>query len=190
MECALPWRLLRSSCPRRGRRRRANTALEGRGSGRRSSRCSVSEAADGSRRTKTFRPGSRMRPTSTIAVPASSMCSKTRHATAASNDASMNGSALALPRRYTGPPPRAIPVASWLEIGSRPTTIVAPAAAARASCPSPVPISSTRLWPARCSAASGRICSSYSASAPSVKLSCHHVALASQRSNPMKMFEH
>ena len=56
--------------------------------------------------------------------------------------------------------------------------------ASRATWPSPHPTSSTRGAPARHSAASGRICSSYSGSAPSVNPSCHQSACRSQRSSP------
>ena len=75
------------------------------------------------------------------------------------------------------------PSSSWAQVGSTPMTVVAPpAAASRATCPSPHPTSSTRSAPASWRAASGRICSSYSGSAPSVKPSCHHSAWVSHRS--------
>src|SRR5206468_11307393 len=65
-------------------------------------------------------------------------------------------------------------------VGSTPTTRSAPPPAARRdTCPSPQPTSSTRPAPARCAAAMGRICSTYSASAPSVNPSCHQRATSS-----------
>src|SRR5947209_6726115 len=65
-----------------------------------------------------------------------------------------------------------------------PTTTATPwRAARRATWPSPVPTSSTRTAPDSHSAASGRICSSYSGSAPSVNPSCHHPAWRSQGSS-------
>src|SRR5687767_10926560 len=63
-----------------------------------------------------------------------------------------------------------------------PTTCAPLAASRRLMWPSPQPRSSTVEKPASSCAANGRICSSYSASAPPVKLSIHHSAYCSQRS--------
>ena len=85
------------------------------------------------------------------------------------------------PRRRPAPPPRRPASATWAQVGSTPTTRRRRRRPARrATCPSPQPTSSTRRAPARCAAASGRICSSYSGSAPSVNPSCHQPACASQ----------
>ena len=50
------------------------------------------------------------------------MCSNTRHATTASNDASANGSSAASDRAYTAPPPRSCATVIWFHVGSTPTT--------------------------------------------------------------------
>ena len=63
-----------------------------------------------------------------------------------------------------------------------PTTCAPLAASRRLTWPSPQPMSSTVSSPASSCAANGRICSSYSASAPPVNSSIHHSAYCSQRS--------
>ena len=131
-------------------------------------------------------PGASTRATSAIASSTSSMCSNTRHATTASNDrvgerqrvgARARADARGRPR---GRRRREI----WFHVGSIPTARSTPssASARRVIWPSPHPTSSTRRAPASSAAASGRICSSYSGSAPSVNPSIHHPALASHSS--------
>ena len=174
--------LLDRSRPRPGRARCASTARAGRGSGRRSSRCSASAAAGGSGRTGTGRRARRTRATSAMASSTSRMCSNTRQATTASKAAVGE-------RQRVGPgpgvgraaAPLARPPRSGSTVGSTPTTASAPIGGGQ---PGHLALAAAdvehaaRPRPGR-SAASGRICSSYSGSAPSVNPSCHQPAWVS-----------
>ena len=90
-------------------------------------------------------PGRSTRAISAIAPSTSSMCSNTRHATAASNDASANGSSAAPARAYAGPPPRSPATLIWFQVGIDADDVRSrPAASNRLIWPSPHPTSSTR----------------------------------------------
>src|SRR4029453_8394544 len=84
------------------------------------------------------------------------------------------------------PPPRWRATTTWAQVGSTPTTDGAPTRPTPTPAPRhpPPPTPAPRAAPASSSAANGRICSSSSASAPSVKPACHHPACCSQRSSP------
>ena len=125
-------------------------------------------------------PGSRTRATSASAASTSSMCSKTRQATTASKLPSATGRPIGVGPGVDGSA-RSLGrgLATWVAEGSNPDhRRRRRPAIRRATWPSPHPTSSTRSAPARCCSASGRICSSYSASTPSVKPSCHHRGVA------------
>jgi hypothetical protein len=109
------------------------------------------------------------------------MCSRARHRTTASKVKLRNGSCVADACTNRGEPPRLCASRICERVGSRPTTSAPPRAMHRATCPSPHPTSSTRRAFRRWLSTSGRICSSYSGSAPSVNLRCHHPECCSQR---------
>jgi hypothetical protein len=113
------------------------------------------------------------------------MCSRARHRTTASKVKLRNGSCSAAACTNRGGPPRMCASRICEGVGSRPTTSAPPRAMHRATCPSPHPTSRTRRAFRRCFWTRGRICSSYSGSAPSVNLRCHHLECCSQRESPI-----
>ena len=121
-------------------------------------------------------PGWSTLATSAIASSTSSMCSNTRHATAASNEPSANGSAAAPHAAYAAPPPRSAATRSEFQVGSIPTTRLPELRSEAADLAVATPDVEHAPAPSSSAAASGRICSSYSGSAPSVNPSIHQSA--------------
>ncbi len=162
---------------RGGRARPASTAP--RGSGRRSSRCpgpaAMGGSAAGGSAHRARAPGRSHGSHGSIG----SMCSITRHITTASNAPVGTAARRPPPVRTPARPPAPRPPRS----GPRSDRARPPRRRDRRP-PRDLPLPASRCrapagHPARCRSISGRICSSYSGSAPSVNSRCHHSACCS-----------
>ena len=176
--------LLDRSRPRRGTGRSASTARADRAPGRRSSRCS-GVCSSGWLRKKQNRPPATQH-AGDLGDRVVDVVDVLEHEARDDRVERRVGERQRRrpPRaRSAGPPPRSMRDAELVprrvdadDVGA------ALAASIRLICPSPHPTSRTIVAPASSAAASGRICSSYSGSAPSVKPSIHQPAWCSHRS--------